>query len=448
MRSRPFLIIIGIVVVLLIGGCIWFLRPDEARVPFDQVVGRVPQLPDPRKQGFPTVRVAPAIGWSDGEQPVAAAGLKVALYAAKLDHPRWLYRLPNGDMLVAETAAPPPLPGMGDQGLTRLIGGFLMRRAGADVPSANRITLLRDANHDGVVDGRSVLIDQGLNSPLGMQLMGGYLYVANNDALVRFPFTPGQTHIDAKPEKIVALPAGGNHWTRSLVASPDGKTLFVGVGSSTNIADNGIDKETNRASILEVDPAAKTFRIYAAGLRNPIGLAIEPRSRTLWAVVNERDMLGSDTPPDYLTRVSFGGFYGWPYNYWGGYEDLRVQPRRQDLREYTARPDYALGPHVAPIGLTFADGAKLGPRFANGAFVGLHGSWNRVPVSGYKVVFVPFDAGGYPPKGAKPVDVLTGFLDAQGRALGRPAGVELDDTGALLVADDVGNRIWRVSTAQ
>lgn len=445
---RPFLIIIGILAVVLIGAGIWFLRPDVARLPLDQVVGRVPQLPDPRDQMIPTVRVAPATGWPDGAMPQAAAGLKVEAYADKLDHPRWLYRLPNGDMLVAETAAPPPVKGTGSTGITAWVEGYLMKRAGAAVPSANRITLLRDTNGDGKVDGRSVLIGSGLNSPFGMALVGDWLYVANNDSLVRYPYKAGQTKIDAKPEKIIDLPAGGNHWTRSLVAAPDGKTLYVGVGSTSNIAENGIDRETNRAAILEVDPAARTFRIYAAGLRNPVGVAFEPKTKSLWAVVNERDMMGSDTPPDYLTQVSFGGFYGWPYNYWGGYEDLRVKPRRQDLREYTTRPDYALGPHVAALGLSFADGEALGDKFANGAFVGLHGSWNRVPVSGYKVVFVPFGDNGLPVKGAAPVDVLTGFLDAQGNARGRPVGVQLDRTGALLVADDVGNRIWRVSRAQ
>lgn len=445
---RSSLIILGILAVLVIGGLIWFLQPDNARLPMDQVVGRAPQLPDPRVQHVPTVRVAPATGWPDGETPDAAAGLKVSLYADGLAHPRWLFRLPNNDILVAETAAPKPIEGVGDQGVTKVVGDMLMSRAGAEVPSANRITLLRDTNGDGTVDAKFTLVDKGLNSPFGMAFVDGWLYVANNDALIRFPFKPGETQITAKPEKVVALPAGGNHWTRSLVAAPDGKTLYVGVGSTTNIADNGIDKEKNRASVLEVDPASKSFRIYAAGLRNPVGIAIEPKSHALWAVVNERDMLGSDTPPDFLTSVSFGGFYGWPYNYWGGHEDLRVQPRRQDLREYTVRPDYALGPHVAPLGLSFADGAKLGARFANGAFVGEHGSWNRVPVSGYKVVFVPFDNSGYPAKGSKPIDVLTGFLDNQGRAMGRPVGVIVDGTGALLVADDVGNRVWRVSAAQ
>jgi glucose/arabinose dehydrogenase len=277
-----------------------------------------------------------------------------------------------------------------------------------------------------------------------MVLVGETLYVANHNALIRFPFKPGETKITGKGEKVVDLPGGGNHWTRDVIAGPEGK-LLVSVGSASNIAEKGLDVEKNRATILEVDPQAKRFRIFAAGLRNPIGLALHPETGRLWTVVNERDMLGSDGPPDYLTQVTIGQFFGWPWNYWGGYVDERVQPERPDLREYTARPSYSMGPHTAPLGLTFATDVKLGSGFATGAFVGLHGSWNRVPASGYKVVFVPFGERGLPVPDAKPVDVLTGFLDAKGKAQGRPVGVTADRTGALLVADDVGNTIWRVS---
>ena len=372
--------------------------------------------------------------------PVAAPGLKVAAFANGLNHPRWLYRLPNGDILVAETNSPPRKV----SGVADMVMGYLMKKGGAGVSSPNRILLLRDANGDGVSEAQTVLID-GLNSPTGMALMGGYLYIADTDALVRVPFTAGQTRITAKPEKVIALNGGGNHWARTLLADPDGKYLYVGVGSSTNIAEKGMDAEKFRANILQVDPAAKTFRVFGAGLRNPQGMAFEPKSGALWVAVNERDMLGSDIVPDYITRVGLGDNFGWPWYYWGGYPDARVQPENPQLQEYSKRPDYAMGPHVAALGLTFATDAKLGGGYTNGAFVGEHGSWNRVPVSGYKVAFVPFGDRGFPAKGAKPVDVLTGFLDAKGQAQGRPVGVITDATGALLVADDVGNTIWRVS---
>lgn len=443
---RRKLLIAGAGIVVIGGAALWFAtRPDEAQLSLDATSGVRPKLIDPRAETIPTVNVAKAVGWPAGAAPVAAQGLKVNAFAAGLDHPRWLYRLPNGDVLVAETNSPPREGG----GVTGWVMKKLMNRAGAGVPSANRITLLRDADGDGVAEARSVLLDaeNGLESPFGMLLVGDTLYVANHNALIRFAYKPGVTRITGKGEKVVDLPGGGNHWTRDVIAAPDGK-LLVSVGSASNIAENGLDAEVNRAAILEVDPARKSFRIFAAGLRNPIGLALNPETERLWAVVNERDMLGSDGPPDYLTQVSFGGFFGWPWNYWGGYVDKRVQPEREDLREYTARPNYALGPHTAPIGLTFSTDVKIGDRFAKGAFVGLHGSWNRVPAAGYKVVFVPFGERGLPVPDSKPVDVLTGFLDAEGKAQGRPAGVTADRTGALLVADDVGNTIWRVSAAR
>jgi len=433
-----------IVVIIVAAGIFYFSRPDKARLPLDQVVGARPDITKPRNQLIPTVVVADAEGWPAGKRPVAAKGLAVDAFATGFDHPRWLTVLPNGDVLVAETNAPPSKGG----GLYGWFERRIMNKAGAGVPSANRITLLRDSNHDGVADQRSVLI-AGLNSPFGMALMGGYLYIGDTDALVRVPFTPGQTHIDAKPEKVIDLPGGGEHWARNVLAGPDGKSLFVAVGSSTNIADNGIEAEDHRANILQVFPDTKAGRIYATGMRNPNGMAYEPQSGRLWSVVNERDMMGSDLAPDYLTDVELGDNFGWPWYYWGGYPDKRVEPENPALQQYSKRPAYAMGPHVAALGLAFAKGAQLGPDYVNGAFVGEHGSWNRKPPSGYKVVYVPFGPRGFPVKGAKPADVLTGFLSSDGKkAFGRPVGVAIGGDGSLLVADDVGNMIWRVSAAR
>ncbi len=439
---RHILIVLGL--VMLVGAAIvaYLAWPDEAQTPFDRVAGDRPEIGAPRVQTLPTVKVAEVIGWHNAARPSAAAGLRVQPFATGLQHPRWLYRLPNGDVLVAESNSPPRKA----EGITDGVMGLLMKRAGAGVPSANRITLLRDADGDGVAETRSTFMT-GLNSPFGMALFKGQLYVGNTDALVRVPYVEGATSVTAKPELVVKLNPGGNHWARNVIAAPDGRTLFVGVGSSTNIADKGIEREKYRANILQVWPQDKNWRIYAAGLRNPNGMAINPATKELWTVVNERDMLGSDLVPDYLTQVSFGDQFGWPWYYWGGYPDARVEPNNPALQEYSKRPDYALGPHVAALGLAFSDDVKLGGRFASGAFIGEHGSWNRKPVSGYKVVYVPFGANGYPAKGAKPVDVLTGFLDGQGRAQGRPVGVIGDKSGAMLVADDVGNVIWRVSPA-
>ena len=434
MRAR-LIVILAIVVALAGAGWFFFLRPDVATLPVEAVSGKTPRITDPRVQTFPTINVASVDVWPNGTMPTPAGGLAVNAFADKLDHPRWLYQLPNGDVLVAETNGPPKKP----SGITGLVMGLLMKKAGAGVPSANRITLLRDTNGDGIADTRSVFLT-GLNSPFGMALVGDRLYIGNHDALVAYPYTTGETRISAKPELIVKLPGGGNHWAKNVVASPDGKLLYVGVGSSSNIAENGMELEDHRADILEVSPTSKTMRIYAAGLRNPVGMAWEPVKQTLWTVVNERDMLGSDLAPDYLTLVDFGAFYGWPYSYWGGYEDPRVEAR-PDMLQYTRRPDYALGPHTASLGLTFG---SLGG-FRRGAFIGQHGSWNRKPASGYKVVFVPFGDNGYPDGPMR--DVLTGFLSSDGTARGRPVGVIVDNKGALLVADDVGNRVWRVSAA-
>ena len=441
---RKHILIVLVLIGLVVAGTIAYLAwPDTAQIPIEQVEGARPNITAPREQTLPTVKVADVVGWQNGAKPVPAAGLQVQPFAAGLNHPRWLYRLPNGDVLVAESNSPPRDGG----GITGWVMGKLMAKAGAGVPSPNRIILLRDADGDGVAEMRTTFMT-GLNSPFGMTLMNGQLYIGNTDALVRVPYTEGATTITAKPELVVKLPGGGNHWARNVIASPDGKTLFVGVGSATNIADDGLAAEKNRAAIWQVWPEDKNWRVYASGLRNPNGMAINPTSGNLWTVVNERDMLGSDIAPDYLTQVSFGDQFGWPWYYWGGYTDTRVQPTNPALQQYSKRPDYALGPHVAALGLTFAGEMKLGDRFAQGVFIGEHGSWNRKPVSGYKVVFVPFADGGFPTAKSKPVDVLTGFLNADGDAQGRPVGVIADKTGGLLVADDVGNVIWRVSAAK
>lgn len=438
---KHILIVLGLIILVGIAGFTWLAWPDTARLDVNQVTGKRPDITAPRIQMLPTIGVAKAVGWPQGAMPTAAAGMKVQPFAAGLDHPRWLYRLPNGDVLVAETNSPPRK----GPGVVTTVMNFLMGRAGAGVPSANRITLLRDADGDGVAETRSAFMT-GLNSPFGMTLMDGQLYIGNTDALVRVPYTEGATRITAKPERVIPLNGGGNHWARNVIAAPDGKTLYVGVGSASNIAENGMDAEKYRANILQVWPKDKNWRIYAAGLRNPNGMAINPKSGQLWTVVNERDMLGSDLAPDYLTQVEFGDHFGWPWYYWGGYPDDRVEPKNPALQQYAKRPDYALGPHVAALGLTFAGDAKLGDRFANGVFVGEHGSWNRKPLSGYKVVYIPFGDTGFPAANAKPVDVLGGFLNKDGEAQGRPVGVITDKAGALLVADDVGNTIWRVST--
>ena len=364
----------------------------------------------------------------------------MAAFAGELDHPRWLYVLPNGDVLVAETNAPErPEDGNG------LRGWFMrrfMRKAGAATPSANRITLLRDADRDGVAETRSALLT-GLTSPFGMALVEDVLYVANTDAVVAFPYRTGDTTITATARKIVGLPAGrrNHHWTKSLIAAPDGSRLFVCVGSNSNVAEHGMEEEEGRAAIWEIDARTGEHRIFASGLRNPVGLAWEPESGALWVAVNERDELGGDLVPDYMTAVREGGFYGWPYSYFGRHIDERVKPRRPDLVAAAIAPDYALGPHTASLGLAYSRGTSLPAAFANGMFVGQHGSWNRKPRSGYKVIFVPFSGG--KPSGPA-VDVLTGFLHANGDAWGRPVGVALDRHGALLVADDVGNVVWRV----
>ena len=417
---------------------------ERASLPVSAGVGPDPALPRPEKTLIPTVSIAPATGWPEGTMPVPAEGLTVAAFAAGLDHPRWLYVLSNGDVLVAETSAPPrPEDARGVKGWVMQL---LLERAGAAVPSADRITLLRDGDGDGVVETRSRFLD-GLHSPFGMALVGSDLYIANTDALVRFPYEEGQTRISAPGETVVDLPAGpiNRHWTKNVIASEDGSRLYVTVGSNSNVAENGMAAEEGRAAIWEVGPSTGDHRIYASGLRNPVGLDFEPETGALWTTVNERDELGSDLVPDYMTAVQDGAFYGWPYSYFGDHVDPRVEPQRPDLVAQAVVPDYALGAHTASLGLAFAHGAgRLPAEFRSGAFVGQHGSWNRRPQSGYKVIFVPFESGR--PAG-DPVDVLTGFVNAAGEARGRPVGVAIDRHGALLVADDVGNRVWRVTAA-
>jgi len=422
-----FLLPPAIFCVAMLSGC-----SDTGSQPISQSTGLNPTLPAPQHALIPTVNIAPAIGWPVAKKPVAAPGTKVAAFAQGLDHPRWLYLLPNGDVLVAETNAPAK-----PDDATGIIGwmmGLVMKRAGATVPSANQIRLLRDTNGDGVADLQTIFL-AGLNSPFGMALVDGNIYIANSDAVMRFAYHDGDT-------KITTAGTINHHWTKNMIASRDGRSLFVTVGSNSNAGERGMAEETERAAIWKVDLGTGTYRVFASGLRNPNGMAWEPLTGALWTVVNERDELGNDLVPDYLTSVQDGGFYGWPYSYFGPNLDSRVEPARPDLVAKAIIPNYALGAHTAPLGLVGSTGNSLPTVFVNGMFVGQHGSWNRKPPSGYTVIFVPFNQG--QPYG-QPIDVLTGFLSDNGNAYGRPVGVALDATGALLVADDVGNTIWRVS---
>ena len=404
-----------------------------------------PALPPPQRALIPTVDIAPATGWPQGATPTPARGLVVSRFADGLEHPRWLHVLPNGDVLVAESNAPAGKSGV--DGIKGKVMGVVMKRAGAGVPSAERISVLRDADGDGIAEVRQPFLT-GLHSPFGMALVGDTLYIANADALVSVPYRTGQLRIDAVPLKVVDLPGKGDelnhHWTKSLLASRDGARLYVGVGSNSNVAENGMAVEANRAAVLEVDPATRRVRVFASGLRNPVGLAREPQGGALWAVVNERDELGNDLVPDYLAEVREGGFYGWPYSYYGQHLDPRVEPQAPALVARAIKPDYALGSHVAPLGLAFTPGGAWSGG-QGGAVIGLHGSWNRKPQVGYKVVFVPF-AGGRPV--GKMQDLLTGFLDAGGNARGRPVGIAVQADGGILVADDVGNTVWRLAAAR
>lgn len=432
-------ILIGCVSLSIILGC-----SHEAELHFSAGVGPNPILPPPPNELIPTVNVAKAKGWPDGVTPMAAQGLTVASFAAELDHPRWIFVLPNGDVLIAESNAPPKPDDA--QGIKGWIMKKAMKFAGAGGPSANRISLLRDGDGDGKAEFRSTFL-AGLNSPFGMELVGENFYVANTDAVWRYSYRDGQTEIVEPGEKIMDLPAGpiNRHWTRNIIADQDGKMLYVTVGSNSNVGEKGMDKEQGRAAIWQLDLLSGRKRIFASGLRNPNGLAWEPESGKLWTTVNERDELGSDLVPDFLTSVQDNGFYGWPYSYFGQHVDLRVKPQRPELVAKAIIPDYALGTHTASLGLVFSQRAILPEQFKNGMFIGQHGSWNRKPPSGYKVIFVPFHQGR--PSG-DPLDVLTGFLSDEGEALGRPVGVAIDKKGALLVADDVGNIIWRVTEKQ
>ena len=409
--------------------------------PISATIGANPQLPQPEHSLIPTVDVASASGWPADARPTPGAGLAVARFADGLQHPRWLYVLPNGDVLVAETDAPPkPDDGKGVKGF---VMKTLMKRAGSGQPSANRVTLLRDADGDGIAETRTVFL-RDINSPFGMTLVGNDLYVAATDALLRFRYEPGATSITSPGARVVELPAGpiNHHWTKNVIASRDGSKLYVTVGSNSNVGENGIDKEEGRAAIWEVDAKSGAHRIFASGLRNPNGMAWEPRTGVLWTSVNERDELGNDLVPDYMTSVRDGGFYGWPYSYYGQHVDPRVKAQQPELVARALVPDYALGAHTASLGLVASEGTSLPDAYRSGMFVGQHGSWNRKPRSGYDVIFVPFVDG--KPSGV-PLPVLTDFVSSDGDARGRPVGVAIDRQGALLVADDVGNVVWRVT---
>lgn len=417
---------------------------DTARLPPAAGYGPDPQLPPPDKRAIPTVHIAKATGWPEGARPVPAEGMAVSAFATGLDHPRWVIVLPNNDVLVAESNAPAKTDD--NTGFKGWVMKMVQKRAGAGVPSADRITLLRDTDGDGVAETRTVFLS-ALHSPFGMALVGNDFYVADTDKIVRFRYEPGQTALTGGGQKVTDLPAGpiNHHWTKNIIASKDGSKLYATVGSNSNVAENGIVNEEGRAAIWEVDLRTGQKRLFATGLRNPNGLAWEPVSGALWTAVNERDEIGSDLVPDYITSVRDGGFYGWPYSYYGQHKDERVENPDAELVARAISPDYAVGAHTAPLGLTAADGNSLPARFQNGMFIGQHGSWNRKPLAGYKVIFVPFDNG--KPSGP-PLDVLAGFLNDDGKAQGRPVGVAIDKKGGLLVADDVGNAIWRVTGAR
>lgn len=433
MNIKPLLI--PTLVALTLVGC-----GESAKNDISAGTGENITLPLPVQTTIPTVNVAKAIGWTADGKPAAASDLTVKAFAKSLEHPRWLYQLPNGDILVAES-------NFMMQGLDGSIKGWFAKhfltKAGAIGESPNRISLLRDTDGDGVADVKSTFL-ANLHSPFGMALIGNTFYVANADSIVSFPYLEGETTITATPKKLIDLPGLplNHHWTKNIIANDDGSKLYVSVGSNSNIGENGMDIEVGRAAIWEVDIKSAEHRIFASGIRNPNGLAWEPVTKKLWTVVNERDEIGSDLVPDYMTSVQENGFYGWPYSYYGQHVDARVQPQNPELVAKAIVPDYALGPHTASLGLADATGNKLGAGFAQGMFIGQHGSWNRKPYSGYKVIFVPFTNG--KPSG-KPVDVLTGFIDDNGDAQGRPVGVLIDKTGGLLVADDAGNTIWKVT---
>lgn len=425
----------ALLAALLLTGC------EKGRPESKSSYGPHPVLPAPDKSLLPTANFSTAIPWPASAKPVAPEGFVVTRYATALDHPRWIYMLPNGDVLVAESATVPKPP----KSMMDRLQAWLERNNGSVMPSANRITLLRDTKGTGVVDLRTTFLT-GLNQPFGMALIGTTFYVANTDGVWRYPYRAGDTQIAATGQKILDLPAGGynNHWTRNLLVGADGSKIYVTVGSGSNVGENGAANEFHRANVLEINPDGTGLRIFASGMRNSNGLAYEPRSHVLWTVVNERDMLGDDLVPDYLTRVRDGDFYGWPYSYWGKHIDARVTPQRPDLVAKAIAPDYALGAHTAPLGLTFYTASAFPTHYRGGAFIGQHGSWNRRQYSGYKVIFIPF-ANGMP--SGMPENFLTGFMADKDNSIayGRPVGVAVDRTGALLVADDTGDIIWRVA---
>jgi len=403
--------------------------------------GANPDLPAPERGGpIPTLNPAKAVGWPDGAAPTAPEGFTVTRYAENFDHPRWIYVLRNSDVLVAESSS----QAMQGGGIVGWVRNSMQRRAGALGQSANRITLLRDSDSNGTVDERHVFAE-GLNQPFGMAQLGDYFYVANTDAVVRFRYTEGQTRLTGEPETVLRLPhhaADNGHWTRALAVSPDGTKLYVSVGSVSNVGDQGMEVEEGRAAIWEFNPDGSEARVYATGLRNPVGITFEPHSGVLWAVVNERDMLGDNLVPDYMTSVRDGAFYGWPYYYWGDHRDERIEIPANVRLQAPIAPDFALGAHTASLGLYFYQYDAFPERYWNGAFIGQHGSWNRRELVGYKVAFVPFSEGR--PSGDAE-DFLTGFLNERGEAQGRPVGIAMERHGGLLVADDVGNIIWRVA---
>jgi len=409
--------------------------------PISEAQGPNPALDQPRTTAIPTVNVAKGEGWPAGKTPIPAEGLKVNEFAGSLTHPRSLLVLPNGDVLVAESDSPGTDKTGG--GIRGTIQELLMKKAGSDQGSANRISLLRDADGDGVAESKTSLLT-GLYSPFGMAFANGELYVANADGIIAYRFRPGATAVDSRPRHVTSLPSGYNHhWTKALVASPDGKYLFVGIGSNSNAGENGLKMEEGRAAVWMVDARSGAYRIFASGIRNPVGIGWNPWSKYLWVAVNERDELGDNLVPDYITSVKDGAFYGWPWSYYGQHVDTRVKPPNPAMVAKAIAPDYALGPHVAPLGLAFSTGQMLGPKFARGAFVGEHGSWNRSEASGYQVVFVPF--GGAQPSG-RPIPIVTGFRVGD-NAYGRPVSIMIAKDGSLLVADDVGGKVWRVSAA-
>lgn len=435
------LAILLVIILVVAGVIVWAQFSNSSDLPGDATTGPNPTLVDPDPQSIPSVSLPKTVGWGPDGQPKPASGLAVSRFADKLDHPRTMLTLPNGDVLVAETSAP---AGNGPGGVTGAVMKWMMNRVGAGVRSPDRIVLLRDADGDGKAEQRFDFRTADMRSPSGMAYGNGRLYIANHNAVLEFAFEPGTTELAGKPKKLMDLPAAGNHWMRNLLLSQDGKQLYAAVGSATNIADNGMEEEAGRAAIWEIDTDTGRRRQFAAGMRNPNGMGWNPSTGELWAVVQERDMLGPDLVPDYLTNVPVGVQYGWPWIYWKNIYDDRVDwPMQYGMGDYTRKPEYAMGAHTAVLGMAFANGGnRMGPQFANGAFIARHGSWNRRPAVGYDVVFVPFDANGNP-QDVKPVPVLAGFL-TDGSTHGRPTWVAWDRTGALLVSDDTAGVIWRV----